>query len=249
LTSAAAWHVFGALAAVLTASVWRVFAPACGNDAAAAAARATTTAPIPANASGAVATHSAFEVATLAFAYGISGFGYIVTATFLPVIARAALPADSPWLDLFWPIFGAGVILGALLATRVRVSGDLRVVLAGAYLVQSVAIAIGLALPTAAGFALGSFLLGLPFTAITYFALQEVRRLRPHQVAATTGLVTALWSIGQTAGPPMVALLLQRTTGVGAAFTLSLLVAAGALVAGAVVFFASSRLWPRSMGG
>ena len=150
-------------------------------------------------------THPHAEVATLAFAYGISGFGYIVTATFLPVIARAALPADSPWLDLFWPIFGAGVILGALLATRVRVSGDLRLVLAGAYLVQAVAIAIGLALPTAAGFALGSFLLGLPFTAITYFALQEVRRLRPHQVPATTGLVTALWSIGQTAGPPMVA--------------------------------------------
>ena len=75
-------------------------------------------------------------------------------------------------------------------------------------------------MPTAAGFALGSFLLGLPFTAITYFALQEVRRLRPHHVAATTGLVTALWSIGQTAGPPMVAVLLRRTTGVGAAFTL-----------------------------
>jgi hypothetical protein len=138
------------------------------------------------------------------------------------------------------------VILGALLATRVRVSGDLRFLLAGAYLVQAVGIAIGLVAPTAAGFALGSFLLGLPFTAITYFALQEVRRLRPDHVASTTGLVTALWSIGQTAGPPMVAVLLRRTSGVSAAFTLSLVVAAGALVAGAVVFLASSRLWPRT---
>jgi hypothetical protein len=33
------------------------------------------------------------------------GFGYIVTATFLPVIARQALPG-SVWLDLFWPLFG-----------------------------------------------------------------------------------------------------------------------------------------------
>ena len=104
-------------------------------------------------------------------------------------------------------------------------------------------------MPTAAGFALGSFLLGLPFTALTYFALQEVRRLRPHQVAATTGLVTAIWSIGQTAGPPMVAVLLRRTTGVGAAFTLSLAIAAGALVVGAVVFLVSSRLWPRTATG
>jgi len=249
--SALAWLVFGLLACVLSASIWRVFrsrADERGAERPVVASQLNAAGVEPSRDASAplATTHPHSEVAALAFAYGISGFGYIVTATFLPVIARAALPADSPWLDLFWPIFGAGVILGALLATRVRVSGDLRVVLAGAYVIQSIAIAIGLASPTAAGFALGSFLLGLPFTAITYFALQEVRRLRPEHVAATTGLVTALWSIGQTAGPPMVALLLRRTSGVGAAFTLSLAVAAGALVAGAAVFLASSRLWPRS---
>ena len=253
-TSALAWLVFGVLACLLTASIWRVFQTrAAERDATSlvdpSEAKAGDAAPAREPLPQPTTTHPHTEVATLAFAYGISGFGYIVTATFLPVIARAALPADSPWLDLFWPIFGAGVILGAVLATRVRVSGDLRIVLAGAYLVQAVAIAIGLALPTAAGFALGSFLLGLPFTALTYFALQEVRRLRPHQVAATTGLVTAIWSIGQTAGPPMVAVLLRRTTAVGAAFTLSLAIAAGALVVGAVVFLVSSRLWPRTAAG
>ena len=254
-SAADAWLVFGVLACLLSAAVWRVFATAPrareGSDAdtvilgEAKDRGATANASLP-PAPAQAASHSFAEVATLAFAYGISGFGYIVTATFLPVIARAALPAESPWLDLFWPIFGAGVILGALLAMRVRVTGDLRWLLGGAYLVQAVGIAIGLASPTAAGFALGSFLLGLPFTAITYFALQEVRRLRPLHVAATTGLITALWSIGQTAGPPMVALLLRRTAGVGAAFTLSLAIAAGALVLGAAVFIASLRLWPRS---
>jgi MFS family permease len=250
-TSAAAWLVFGVLAAALSASVWRVFKPAP-----AAAPVILSNAKDPGLTHGRdpslslrmTPRHGRAEVATLALAYGISGFGYIVTATFLPVIARAALPDASPWLDLFWPIFGVGVILGALLATRARVSGDLRLLLGGAYLVQAIAIAIGLAAPTAAGFAIGSFLLGLPFTAITYFALQEVRRLRPQQVAATTGLVTAMWSIGQTAGPPMVALLLVRGAGAGAAFTLSLVVAAGTLVVGALVFFASSRLWPRQSG-
>jgi predicted anti-sigma-YlaC factor YlaD len=47
----------------------------------------------------------------------------------------------------------------------------------------------------------------------------------------------------------MVAVLLRRTTGVGAAFTLSLVIAAGALVVGAVVFIVSSRLWPRTAAG
>jgi hypothetical protein len=252
-TAADAWLVFGVAACVLTAFVWRTFrmpasegatGPASTSAATrsanvAAATPSPSLAPMPAE-------HGRVEVATLAFAYGLSGFGYIVTATFLPVIARAALQADSPWLDLFWPIFGGGVIAGALLATRVRVSGDLRLILAVAYAVQAIAIAIGVGLPTAAGFAIGSLLLGLPFTAITYFALQEVRRLRPAHVAATTGLVTVMWSIGQAAGPPMVAALLRGAgDNAGVAFTRSLAIAAAALAFGAVIFLVASRVWPR----
>jgi hypothetical protein len=245
MTSTVAWLVFGALAAVLTAMVWRVFAPSSSIDRRPAPAAATRP-PAHADAAPATAPHGFAEVATLAFAYGISGFGYIVTATFLPVIARASLPPASPWLDLFWPIFGVGVIVGALLATRVRIGGDLRLVLAAAYVLQAVAIAIGVGAPTATGFAVGSVLLGLPFTAITYFALQEVRRLRPLQIAGTTGLVTVVWSVGQAAGPSMVALLLRRGGAVDAAFTLALEIAAAALVFGGLVFLASSRLWPKA---
>jgi len=242
--AADAWLVFGIAACVLTAFVWRTFRTSASASSASAAPAASAPTPSPSPAPLPV-EHGRVEVATLAFAYGLSGFGYIVTATFLPVIARAALPADSPWLDLFWPIFGAGVIVGALLATRVRVSGDLRLVIAAAYVLQAIAIAIGVGVPTAAGFAIGSLLLGLPFTAITYFALQEVRRLRPAHVAATTGLVTVLWSIGQAAGPPMVAALLRGAgDNAGVAFTRSLAIAALALVVGAVIFVVASRAWP-----
>ena len=260
-SAADAWLVFGVAACVLTAWVWRTFTsapltPALSTQAGggSAASDSTHASPSPAPAGegrgeGHREPHGNAEVATLAIAYGLSGFGYIVTATFLPVIARAALPAESPWLDLFWPIFGAGVIGGALLATRVRVSGDLRLVLAAAYVVQAIAIAIGVGVPTAAGFAIGSLLLGLPFTAITYFALQEVRRLRPTHIAATTGLVTVMWSIGQAAGPPMVAAMLRASANAaGVAFARSLAVAAGALVFGAFVFVLASRLWPRQRG-
>ena len=242
--AADAWLVFGIAACVLTAFVWRTFRTSASASSASAAPAASAPTPSPSPAPLPV-EHGRVEVATLAFAYGLSGFGYIVTATFLPVIARAALPADSPWLDLFWPIFGAGVIVGTLLATRVRVSGDLRLVIAAAYVLQAIAIAIGVGVPTAAGFAIGSLLLGLPFTAITYFALQEVRRLRPAHVAATTGLVTVLWSIGQAAGPPMVAALLRGAgDNAGVAFTRSLAIAALALVVGAVIFVVASRAWP-----
>jgi fucose permease len=87
---------------------------------------------------------------------------------------------------------------------------------------------------TLTGFALGSLLLGLPFTAITFFAMLEARRLRPATAASTMGLLTAFYGLGQIVGPPLVAALLHRSGNADPGFTLSLEIAAAALVAGAL---------------
>ena len=230
------WLIFGVLAFVLTACVWRTFRSAP------AAAPASTSA-APAAAGPVIERHGRAEVGCLALAYGLAGLGYIVTATFLPVIARAALPG-SPWLDMFWPVFGVGVMIGALLATRIRPTRDMRLLLAGCYIVQAAGIAIGVWSPSLPGFAIGSLLLGIPFTAITFFAMQEVRRLRPLLIASFMGLLTAVYGVGQIAGPPMVALLLRRSSSTGAGFTLALEIAAVALLVGALMYAAMWRLWP-----
>ncbi|CAH2908203.1 MAG: Uncharacterized MFS-type transporter [uncultured Paraburkholderia sp.] len=127
--------------------------------------------------------------------YGVPGFGYIITATFLPVIARHALPG-SPWPDLFWPMFGAALIVGALLAARLPLHLDNRVLLAGSYVLQAVGIALGIIWPTAGGFSLGSILIGVPFTAITLFAMREARRLRGNEAAGLMGYATAAYGLG-----------------------------------------------------
>ena len=171
----------------------------------------------------------------LKIAYGLAGFGYIITATFLPVIARQAIPG-SPWLDLFWPLFGVGVMVGAVVASRIHGVRDLRWLLIGCYVLQAAGIATSLISPSLLGFALGSFLLGLPFTAITYFAMQEIRRLRPAHAASYMGMATAFYGTGQIAGPPLVAALLARSLTPGAGFNLSLEVAACALVLGAAIY-------------
>jgi len=230
------WLVFGVLAALLTAAVWRVFDGGTMPRPA-----ATATSPLAARA--AAAKPGRGEIAFMAFAYGLAGFGYIVSATFLPVIARQALPG-SAWLDLFWPIFGSGVIAGALFATRLRLDGDLRLLLAACYIVQALGILVGVWSPTLPGFAAGSLLLGLPFTAITFFAMREARRLRPAMVASAMGLLTALYGIGQIVGPPMVAMLLKRSVGQGESFALSLQIAAGALLAGAAMYLWMARAYP-----
>ena len=229
-----AWLIFGVLAFGLTAIVWRIFR---GGDAPRPAAHASASVNLTSD------PHGAVEVGFLTVAYGIAGFGYIVTATFLPVIARTALPG-SPWLDMFWPIFGLGVFAGALLATRLRVSGDLRLLLAGGYFVQAAGIAVSVWSPSLAGFAIGSLVLGLPFTAITFFVMQEVRRLRPGPAASYMGLATAMYGIGQIVGPPLVALLLRHTGSAGAGFTLSLRIAMGALLVGAVLYLWMARVYP-----
>ena len=221
-----AWLIFGGLAMVLTALVWPVF-HARHTLVAAPQAHAADTA--------AASDPAAWEVALLSLTYGIAGFGYIITATFLPVIARQVLPG-SPWLDMFWPIFGWGVILGALLASRIRRVGDLRWMLMACYLIQAAGVLLSLMRPDLFGFAMGSFLLGIPFTAITYFAMQEARRIRPHHVASTIGLLTAFYGLGQIIGPPLTAYLVEHATTTTAGFDLALQTAAASLLLGAALF-------------
>ena len=256
--AATGWLIFGALAFGLSACVWHVFR-GCGTP-------QPVTHPSPSGGAaggphdgvssgrpgsdpsgrpggGPSGRHGRGEIAFLAAAYGVAGFGYIITATFLPVIAREALPG-SPWLDLFWPIFGLGVVVGALLATRLRVSGDLRLLLAGSYCAQAAGIAVSVWSPNLAGFVIGSLMLGIPFTAITFFAMQEVRRLRPALAASFMGLLTAVYGIGQIVGPPLVALLLKTSRSTGEGFTLSLEIAMSALLAGAALYLWMRRAYP-----
>lgn len=240
--AASGWLIFGVLAAVLTACVWSVF-------------RGSEERLAPLNSGGRKST--AFgrvdggegstggrgERLLLALNYGLAGFGYIITATFLPVIAREAMP-DSPWLDLFWPIFGCGAVVGALLATRVPSANDRRYLLAGAYALQALGIAASLWRPTSAGFAIGSLMLGLPFTIITFFAMQEARRLRASAAASFMGLLTATYGLGQIAGPSLVAALLPESASAGGGLNLSLQIAASALGVGALVHLGMIVAWP-----
>ena len=220
LQAAVGWAVFALLAAVLTALAWPQLSGAVATSAAASA----DDAPPPAG-----------VLAAFTLAYGLAGFGYIITATFLPVIARQTLPG-SIWLDLFWPLFGLGVSTGALITVRLPMQIDRRHLLMGCYAMQATGVLLGVWWPTLAGFALGSLLLGLPFTAITLFAMQEARRLRPHGASALIGLLTAAYGLGQIAGPPLVAWLLRRTASPAEGFALSLYTAAAALVMGLLVF-------------
>lgn len=252
----AGWIGFGLICVLIAVVVWSVFgddareaaahagvgahpaAAATAMAAPSAAASDTPHAPNTPNASAASPTRttapaspphaSRADAFWLVLLYGVPGFGYIITATFLPVIARHALPG-SAWPDLFWPMFGIALIVGALSAARLPLHWDNRLMLAACYVLQALGIALGIVWPNAAGFSLGSVLIGLPFTAITLFAMREARLLRGEHAAALMGYATGAYGIGQIAGP-LVAAPLAASTG---SFSPSLWLAALALLAGA----------------
>ncbi|QPN29610.1 YbfB/YjiJ family MFS transporter [Diaphorobacter sp. JS3051] len=233
--AASGWVVFGVLSVLLCVGVWPVVRGRAVKTDAGAQPRAAAQA----GNAGTLAARGVHAVA-----YGLAGLGYIVTATFLPVIARAALPSGSPWPDLFWPMFGAGVAVGAALSTRAPSAWDRRWLLLAAYALQALGIVLGLVWPTPAGFALSSALVGLPFTAITFYGLQEARRLWPQSADSFASLVTAVYGLGQIAGPPLVAWLLAHADA-GQGFARGLMLAAAALVAGAAMYGWSAWRWPQ----
>ncbi len=222
--AAAGWVAFALLAALMSATVWRVYRDDAASPAGAAA-----------HAQAITGGGTVVEKAALTVAYGLAGFGYIITATFLPVIARTALPG-SAWPDLFWPLLGIAVACGALLASRIPSRIDQRWLLLGCYLMQALGVVIVNWLPTLAGFALGSLLVGLPFTAITFFAMQVGRRLHPQSAAAIIGLLSGAFAAGQIIGPPVAAAMLARAPDHATGFAWAIDIASVSLLAGAAIY-------------
>jgi MFS family permease len=229
----AAWLIFAVMSAMLSILVWSIFQKQ--NSSPDVFAVGTS-----ANKIGKV---SRSEVPLFALAYGLAGFGYIITATYLPVIAKNSLP-NSALQTIFWPMFGFAAVAGSLLAARVGKAADVRLYLIGAYLMQAVGVALSIVWHSAVGLTISSVLVGLPFTAISYFAMNEVRRIRSHHHARYMGLLTAVFAVGQILGPPSVGLILRHVDSVETGFELALGIASITLVIGAAIYVFMILSWP-----
>jgi MFS family permease len=163
-------------------------------------------------------------------AYGLFGFGYIVTATFLVAIVRAS-PGIRPVEPFVWVIVGVAaapsVAAWARLGTRIGIARGFAV----ACLVEATGVAASVLWPTATGALLAAALLGGTFMGITALGLAGARRLAGGDPRRAFALLTASFSVGQIAGPVLAGYLHDRTGG----FVLPSLLAAGALVAAAIL--------------
>jgi MFS family permease len=222
----ALWIQLGVLAAVLAAPVAWVLARLPSTVTARAAQPPAT---MPNGSAGLVAC------------YAMLGFGYILPATFLPVLARSLV--DDPRLfGLAWPVFGATAAVSTVVAAGVLRRFSRLQVWSAAHVLMG----LGTLLPSVwlAGWtiAASALLVGGTFMVVTLAGVQEIRARAQGDATRLVGLMTAAFAIGQIAGPVASALLLRASPAHG----LDL-----ALQAGAASLFASAVwLWraaPRSL--
>lgn len=136
----------------------------------------------------------------LVICYGVLGFGYILPATFLPVLAREVVD-DPRMFGLAWPVFGIAAALSTIAtARRFDHANRLRV-----WAVSHLLMATGVVLPTVwltpVAIAIAALLVGSTFMVVTMIGMQEARARAPGNPTALLGLMTAAFAIGQLAGP------------------------------------------------
>jgi len=166
----------------------------------------------------------------LSLCHGLFGFGYVVTATFLVAAVRAAPDARS--LEaVVWIVVGVAAAPSTALWGRAGARWGVLCAYGLACLAEAVGVAAGGLWPTPAGALLASVLLGGTFMGITALGFAAARALAPEQQRRSFALMTAGFGVGQIAGPVVAGWLLDQT----GSFALPSLIAAGALVAGAVL--------------
>jgi MFS family permease len=215
-TSAQLWLILGGVSALALA----VVVPVLRSTANAPAARAPAPAPV------ARASFSRDEW-RLILCYGAFGFGYIIPATFLPVMARAVI-ADPALFGWAWPLFGTAGTVATLLAARASHPGQARPLWAVAHVVMAVGCAVAALVSSFGAVLVAALCVGGTFMVITMYAVQEARTVAGAHARPLIGAMTAAFALGQIVGP-----LLVRGSATGAVQF------AGPLLLAAIILLAS----------
>jgi predicted MFS family arabinose efflux permease len=170
------------------------------------------------------------DLGRLIGAYGLFGFGYVVTATFLVAIVRGT-PAARGIEPLVWLVVGVTAVPSVALWSRVGARFGLRQAFGLACLVEAVGVAASVSRPSATGALIAAALLGGTFVGLTALGLAEARVLAPLNPRPAFALMTAAFGLGQVVGPTLAGFLADWMGG----FVVPSLLAAGALVVAAIV--------------
>jgi len=136
----------------------------------------------------------------LAAAYGLFGFGYIITATFIVAMVR-----DSPQIaslePYVWVTVGLAAAPSVALWARLGARWGILKAFAGAALVEAIGVAVSVLWATPIGILLAAIFLGGTFMGLTALGLMGARETGTGDPRSRIALVTASFSAGQIIGP------------------------------------------------
>ncbi len=166
----------------------------------------------------------------LTLAYGLFGFGYVITATFISTMVRS-LPEIAALEGLVWLVVGlAAVPSVAFWAWLGRRWGNDRS-FAIACMVEGFGVALSVLVTGAVAIVVAAALLGGTFMGITALGLINARALSRGDPRRAIAMMTAAFGLGQMIGPSFAGFAYRF----GESFLLPSLVAAGALVVSAAL--------------
>ena len=161
--------------------------------------------------------------------YGLAGFGYIITATYLPLLVKSALPDMNP--THVWAVFGLSAAPSCFLWHAWHRRSGTRTALTANLLVQAVGVALPIVWPGAAGYLLSAVLVGGSFLGTVTIAMPAAQRIAGQGTGNLMATMTVLYSIGQILGPLAASVIFAVTQDL----SLSLAAASMALLIGVVL--------------
>lgn len=168
----------------------------------------------------------------LVLIYGLAGLGYIVTATYLPVLVKTALPGLNS--AHVWAVFGLGAAPSCFLWYRLHERLGTRQALRLNLLLQALGVALPVLAPSATGYLLSAILVGGTFVGTVTIAMPAAQRaaVKAGKFGSNMmAIMTVVYGIGQIIGPVLAGSLYAQSH----SFNSALLAAAGALLLAIVV--------------
>ena len=180
----------------------------------------------------ALAGHSK-PVALLLTSYMLAGFGYITSATFLPVMAAQRLTTQNSAGLSIWLVVGIFAMLSnpiwGALAKRI---GEVKTLM-GLTLLQAFGMYLPIGIDGTIGLYGNAMILGLTFVGMVSMTLTIIKNINPIYSNLLIGLATLAYAIGQFIGP----LVTVALAGENDNFNAGLLVAAIGLLIGLILVF------------
>ncbi len=158
-------------------------------------------------------------------AYGLFGFGYVITATFLVAIVRAT-PAIRELEPVVWIVVGLAAAPSVLLWTLLGRRIGLQSAFAVAAMTEAAGVLASVLWPSGAGICVAAVLVGGTFMGLTALGLMRARELGQDNPRRAMAAMTGAFGVGQIAGPLLAGVVSDALGG----FMVPSLAAAGGLV-------------------